>query len=117
MGVNGLVPSNWMELVELNMTSSFCGKPPNFPWRGSLSQWDQENSDFIRIGEAIFPGFCYVNRGSRPPFDTEEQKRSYQKWREAQKKKDTLASKKTKRPIKGALDFIDESKLGLADFM
>ena len=98
------------------MTASFCGKPPNFPWRGSVQQWEQEKSDFIRIGEAIFPGYLWQNNWLRGNlFETQEDKRRYQKWKESQKKKDK--PDKPKKAGKKSLEFIDESKLGLADFM
>ena len=102
------------------MTSSFVGKPPNFPWRGSVQQWEQEKSDFIRIGESIFPGYLWQNNYLRGNlFETAEDKRRYQKWKDSQKKKSNppLNSAGGPRSKKKPLEFIDESKLGLADFM
>jgi len=103
------------------MTSSFCGKPPNFPWRGSVQQWEQEKSDQIRVGESIFPGYLWSNNYLRGNlFETQEDKRRYQKWKDAQKKEKAnrqLGGLLNKRPKKKSLEFIDESKLGLADFM
>ena len=93
------------------MTSTFVGKPPNFPWKGSMSQWDQERSDQIRVGEGIFQGYERMNNWLRGPlFETEQMKKDKQRWRESLKPKVVKKSKLTP-------EFIDDSKLELADFM
>ena len=113
---NGFINIDETVSLDLNMTSSFCGKPPNFPWRGSVSQWEQEKSDQIRVGESIFPGYLWSNNYLRGNlFETAEDKKRYQKWKEAQKNKGK--PDKPKKPGKKSLEYIDESKLGLADFM
>jgi hypothetical protein len=96
------------------MTASFCGKPPNFPWRGSVSQWDQERSDQIRVGEAICPGFEALNPVKIPLFYTEADRARVSKWLADKKAKD---KPKVEKKVKAALEYIDASKLGLADFM
>jgi len=97
------------------MTAQFVGKPPNFPWRGSVSQWDQERSDHIRIGESICRGFEYLNPIRYKIFETQADKDKRAKWLADKKKKD--APPKIVKKVKAALEYVDESKLGLADFM
>ena len=76
-----------------------------------MSQWDQERSDQIRVGEGIFPGYERMNNYLRGPlFETEQMKKDKQRWRESQKPKVVKKSKLTP-------EFIDDSKLELADFM
>jgi len=97
------------------MVATWCGKPPNFPWRGSGSQWDQERSDRIRVGEAICPGFEQLNPVRYPLFDTEASKAARAKWLSDKKKKDApIKVSKVKKPV---LEYIDPSSVGLADFM
>jgi len=94
------------------MKATFVGKTPNFPWRGSVSQWEQEKSDLIRIGESIFPGYTALNNWLRGPlFETEQMKKDKQKWRDSQK------PKTPPKKVKAALEHIDSSKLDLTDFM
>lgn len=93
------------------MKSTWCGKKPNFPWSGSQSQWDQERSDQIRVGECIFHGYEQANnylKGSL--FETSQMKKDKQKWR------DSLKSKVDTK-VKLALEYIDPSNVGLTDFM
>ena len=91
--------------------ASWCGKKPNFPWKGSKSQWDQERSDQIRVGESIFPGYEQWNNWLKGPlFETEQMKKDKQKWRESLKPK-------VVKKVKAALEYIDASNVGLADFM
>ena len=96
------------------MVATWCGKPPNFPWRGSVSQWDQERTDQIRIGEAICTGFEALNPVKIPLFYTEADRARVSKWLADKKAKDKpKVLKKTKKE----LEYIDPSSLGLADFM
>ena len=96
------------------MTATWSGRKPNWPWRGSVSQWDQERSDQIRVGESISPGFEAWNPVKYPVFDSQESKDKRAKWLSDKKKKDKpVVTKKEKK----ALEWIDPSTLGLADFM
>ena len=94
--------------------ASWCGKKPNWPWKGSLSQWDQERSDQIRVGEAICPGFEALNPVKYPIFDSQEDKAARAKWLSDKKK---AKKPKVTKPEKKALEHISASGVGLADFM
>ena len=96
------------------MTASWAITKPNWPWTGSKSQWDQERSDQIRVGESICPGFEALNPVRYPLFDTQESKAARAKWLS-----DKKAAKKPKvtKPEKKALEHISASGVGLADFM
>ena len=96
------------------MTSSWQCKKPDWPWKGSLSQWDQERSDQIRIGEAICPGFEALNPIKYPLFESQEEKSARAKWLSDKKKaKKGIITKAHKKP----LEHISASGVGLADFM
>jgi len=98
----------------LVLTTTWCGKPPNFPWRGTKSNWDDERSNQIRIGEAICPGFEALNPVRLPLFDTQESKDARAKYL-ADKKK--AKNPKVAKPEKKALEHLSASGVGLADFM
>lgn len=100
--------------MSVNMIASWCGKKPNWPWKGSKSQWDQERSDQIRVGEAICPGFEALNPVRFPIMDSQEDKAKRAKWLSDKKKKDKPV---VARKAKPAEEWIDPSTLGLADFM
>lgn len=96
------------------MVASWCGKKPNWPWKGSQSQWDQERSDQIRVGEAIFTGFEALNPVRYPIFDSQEDKAKRSKWLSDKKKagKPVIPKK-----VKDVIYAVEEKGLGLADFM
>ena len=103
------------------MTASWCGKKPNWPWKGSLSQWDQERSDQIRVGEAICTGFEALNPVKYPIFDSQEDKAARAKWLSDKKKAKKVDSKSNPGNMRGGhkkpLEHISASGLGLEDFM
>lgn len=95
-------------------TASYSGKTPNWNWRGSVSQWEQEKSDQIRVGEAICPGYLQWNPVRFPIFDSQEDKAKRAKWLAERKAPKALKKAKKAQAVEMPLNAAD---FGLADFM
>ena len=96
------------------MQASWIGKKPDWHWKGSKSQWDDERSDQIRVGEAIFPGFEAMNPVRYPVMDSQADKDKRSKWLSDKK---NAGKPKVVKKVKKQLEHIDAGGLDLVDFM
>ena len=109
-----VVDVNAYAVITVIMVAYYCGKKPNWPWKGSQSQWDQERSDQIRVGETICPGFEALNPVRFPIFDSQENKVKRSKWLSDKKK---AGKPVVPKKVKNAEEYVDATGLDLADFM